>query len=785
MATTPALNEASVPVVASGPVQGVISASEETFIRPTVEDSTRALAPLPLSDLFGRDILILRQALSSSDTAHTPMLGYFDPLWKYLTSDFVVAHMANYRQFRGGLHLTVRMSTPGLCVGAYIMQAICEGGPAQELFEVDDYHKDNIFTSTQDEFGILNAEMSNVLEFDLPWVSWLLSQQLPTMGAGEPRCWRLQLYPLAPLQSTTSTAVTGTIEVFARLMPGYELGNSFLEGRDRFPVGARTGAVSSSVGQIAAGISGLGGGLPFIAPLARPLASALDALGGVASWFGYTREPAPKEPQPMLTSRLFSSLAHVDGCDTGEPTGLYAGNALSTDPRVGGGEGEDVASFESLFKRWTYMGGFTVPDTMAVGPVGWVPVTPYLYTTTATGAMVTTTAGYVGTPFTQWKGSMEYLIYIPSGPTVRGRMLVCWDPQQTTGPPAYPVDPSQFVKNVAIDLCCTSSTVVRVDMAQEWPSFEADYATFGDTGAVVNGYLAFYLQVPLTCTKTTGFSLKFCVFARAAGNMRFGVPSVYTSSGPLHNLRLEGKDFPQPVEESQHTLAGPIDPVSGRDVLWGEEMESVRPLVQKFTDLYFGKAFTDNQSVAFTHYPPPCCDFTINPLAAHPTYVQLSTDGTAANAPTRCPFLWDGFYCPLFVGVRGSMRFKMYMLSGGTKVLAFPARGALLGGVRSTAFTAYDATFTGLIVPFGDTQSIASASGCEWVFPAYGGALHNNPRSKTIVVTPTGSSTQYTPVVNAVFPMSQFGTAIVYTFRAMGPDVVFVRFRRTPAFRFS
>jgi len=600
--------------------------------------------------------------------------------------------------------------------------------------------------------------------------------------------WRLQLYAVAPMQSTIGTLPVGKIEIFARMADGYVLSNIEAEGKkttkDQFPTSgsssaARPGAISGVTSKLGK-VAGMLSGVPVIGAFAAPVAQGLAAVSSIAELFGFTREAAPTLPQPYI-GRLFSSISTVDGADTGEPCGLYASNATTIDPRPGGGEAEDAAAFTSLFERWTIVDRFLLNNlTSAQGSVARVvPVSPFFAGVTL-GAFYPTVAGYVGLPFGQWNGSMEYMIYVVSGANVRGQVMVMWDPN-INGSVTYATNPGHRLRNVIIELGGSSATHLRVDMSSLHPAKSTHLlgaANLGSaTDASFNGQLAFYVQTPVTTVKVTSFDVTVVVLARASGNMRFGVPAATVRANAaipvVSSVRIEGDDgLGDGLPETVMTLVkseNPDYPV--KDVLWGEEFLSVRPLMQKFSATAWAvNNYRNDRRMAFPHYMPPPSSFAI-------------LWNTLAHAQTSIPFTYAGYYAPLFVGVRGSQRMKVYATASAADTVFMGVALSNQDVQDSTDTTVMDADSIPRYL-VGDVQTLGTSKAVEFVFPTYSMLKYWVPRWRFTMLN-GGAEFRANMVVglsDATNPLLPAISARVYT--AFGPDVTVTRFRRCPGITF-
>lgn len=691
-------------------------------VNPRVEDVVSRVEDDVQEDIFNRDVLLLSQTIQVGDPNYVQMLGDFDPFYWYLNDAYIASRLVGFYGVQFGLEITVKCSIPGSCYGLYNLQAICEGGVPDNsttagITEYDGVAVDSPWTSTQDEFAFIDCAERQVVTMSLPWVQQkdyfnLRATRTPSTG---PRCWRLAMYAMSSLQSTIGTTAVGVIHIYARMSPGYKFTNLVFQGKKKLSSGvgsvgapkseaassvASSGGKYSNFGKTAAkGLATMGAAIPMLAPFAEPAAAGLAAISSVAAMFGFTREAGPKEPRTTVW-RQTSSLAQVDGLDTGEVLALTNSNAVSIDNRLGGADGEDVMAFESLFERWTIISKLSF-GTSSTGKLLEIPVTPFFANNTL-GVKYFTTAGFVGLPFQYWRGGMEYMIYSPSSTNFEGALQVLWDPNEaSTG--AYPSDPTHRLVNTVINMHGSSCVNIKVGYRSEYPVLLSAPLVAGDTmyKNQVNGKLVFYVQTPLTGPRTGVFATNLIIMARACPDMRFGSPKHYSFSGTVFNQSVRFQAGPP--ETDMVEMVPDLAPLPLDTVLWGEEVMSVRALCQKFSCYFNVQGGLNITQLQWNHFP-----------GAPRTATGYTNTGTAGYMP----FTWIGYYSKLFVGVRGGTRIKMAGVTGGnqTTFAAYPVPYNF-GGFAG--YPGFDATTGNLNNTHLDLANLTAGHGGEFTYPFY------------------------------------------------------------------
>jgi len=759
--TTAAISTAQVNTVGT-----VVAESQETLTVPYG-------MKLGLEDILARDVLLQVVSIADTDVNGALFFGVYDLFAQWLANPLVALHVRNYGNIRFDIHLRVVMSVPSSCAGCYCVTPICEGGNTSAAqYVIDAPGWDVYYTCCQDTHGFLNCEISNTLEFDLPWVHFNDSVDM-IPGPSAIMCWRLQMYCLSALQSSLATGVTGSVQYYAHAR-NVVLQNTFFQGKKKgdkehfdkhYPVvkekpAVPTNSYSSYGKMMAQGLSYGATVIPAIAPLAMPVAAGLSVISSIAEMFGFTRESAPSLPVPRVI-RNYSSIANADSQDSSEIVALSVANATSIDPRVGGGTDEDPMAFDSLFCRFTMLDRVTLTTSAARGAIlTYIPVTPFFGGGTSTTYNLPV-AGYIGMPFQYWRGGMEYLIYIPSTSNFEGKLKVMWDPT-TTVPPAYTNDPTNYLSNTSINLHGSSRTMVRIGYSDHRPCLSQQISNSatrnvpngGARDGSHNGWLVFFLEQPLTSSRATAVHIDILIMARATSDMRFGVPSVQQG---ISTVTFQGGTTDE-VAEHVVDLVPVGDPYPTTEVLWGEDIKSVRMLMQAFSGC---SVLGDNSSTFVQHIP-----FGPNSTAT-PNMNGVST-------PSFCYLSW---YAPLFTGVRGSVRWKVMPADeqATTILIAWPV-GEWYGIANNSPTYNWGCASLWNY----DSQSALSeqGNGTEWLFPYYFSRKYINPREcwdPTVAVgflrnirmngvsSPNGTTGQLWPL-----------------FIAGGPDITANRFRRVP-----
>lgn len=797
----------------------VVAYSEEGSQVSVLDTST-------LDSILTRPRLISTITIVGTELWNVNILGTsFDPYALFVADPLIASLMAPFSAFRGDMSVSVVIKCPGSCMGAIVFSALCDGGqlPSSSFEFMDGPSLDSVFSAFSDTFGVISYANVNDLVFDLPFVSQ--RDYWDYRSGGSPNCWRLQAYPLTPLQSMISTTAVATIKIYANFKPGFRLCNAYFQGKQNIDglsgfkkrvkelksnaqqrVLSATGGhkisdLTSTAASITASIAGF---IPAIAPMAAPIAAGLASISSVASWLGFTRESLVYYPEPTV-SRMMSSYSGVDGIDTSERLIMCSDAVLSIDPSLSGGSRDDLLSFASLRKRWALVSTFDLTTSTPVGKIFELPVTPSLGGVYL-GVIFLSAGGYYGLPFAFWRGGMEYLIYIPSSTMMRGGLQILWSPAVTPSStlPAYSSDPTNRLNNVVLDLNDTQQHIIKVPYSSTQMLMENDVIAENKYSnrsfQNCNGSLTFYLTSPFVAPRTGLISTKVHILARPAEDMVFAEPRWTINDCPLTAaIRLQSGDL-DPIDEYSQVfettiLSAPISaPFDVARLLTSEVAPSARALMQKFTEISVSRSPNFHMTA-------------LVPLNGGQTTHTWHVPSIARDSGVRGVWTWGNHYSAMFTGVRGSVRVKLTQVQPYCNTNVLTVTGAhdqspqipiyaTQCNVTPEDIRAVDATqssYSGdeffMSRPMHNlVQTLSTTQACEFSFPYSSELKYQNPRSLRVGFVPSAEILvrgEKALVFRGDFSnllsnptLSDFVTMRVAT--AFGDDVSVTRFRRVP-----
>ncbi len=793
--------------------RAVVTAGEMTTDR---EEMWTSLHEVTAEGFLNRLTYLTSGAVATSDVSYSSIASFY-PSQLLFANTSVADKLRYFGVHRGTVEVTMIVTVPSNAYGLYLLQALPEGGAngpygasVGTFVEQGGAAYDTPFTATQGIHGMVDVSASNSVVLSLPFVfpidAYDNTGALPDFGDS----WRIVLWCLSSIKnSVNAEVVSGTYTIYARYLNDYQLGMPVLQSDkgQKLGKGFATNAmekfskakqisdklksnktVSNTSRSIGAAAATIGATIPFLAPMAGTVAAGAAAFTSIADYFGYTRESKPMDPMAVMTIP-HSNLGAVDGYDPSRVIGLYQNNNTTTDPTVGGGDANDEMCFASLFQRWTIIDTFDWTTTDSAGKIlRSIPVSPFVCAHTL-GAYYPIVAGYVGLPFYFWRGGMEYRIMVPSSPFHRGNLQVLWQVSTQVG--TFSTPPDNILPNHIID--ATSSSTVDLSVAYTVPYMclrntglltpGSPYANTGERN--VNGFLIFRVLNRLQATAGTS-TVNVIVLARACADMRFGMPlstntfitgvSARKPFGASFTVQsgVIGDDAPTGVSvdlvgDGDNVESYPVDAV-----LWGEQFVSVRPLMQRFSLVY---AWIPGSSVppplTFPHFLPPPVDYT--------PYVPLVTNYVFPNGNSlgiAPPWTWFSHYATMFVGVRGSVRWKIPIASNIQSITPTTADQLANFSTAGAFWVNSGTTSDPILTPSATSENAeyrSSGGGVEVTIPYYDQAKFWTYRFVSYAGSALGAYTQRMNVFQST-PQS----TMYRMYYAAGPDIACIRFRRTP-----
>jgi hypothetical protein len=618
-------------------------------------------------------------SFQTTDTSGTALIT-FDPWVAYLANAAIAAKIKNFAMISGTLELLLVTTAPAGGMGAYLITAVPNGGTtaaATSSVGTTVYYEAAMSTDIN---AIIDLSASSNVHFKLPFI-WPKDKAL--LPAGPVNMYSVLIFCMQPIGNGFSTStVTGRAQLYCRMAEDYEFSVLSYQAKANYNLSSHKDKINDKVKSVTGGhkASEVAGGIasvaasvtsvaPFLAPFTEPIAAVASGISSVLDWFGFTRETAEKPPMPVM-KRPWSNVANLDNDDTSEIAALSVSNTISIDPLINGGvDNMDPCSFAHIFPRWVLVKqAVWSPSITGQTNLFSIPVTPF-YCRGNAGDYALTTSAFCMLPFMYWRGDMEYLVIIPVSSSHRGKLQFLWTSTVTTGV-AY----TNVLYNKIVDVSASIDHIFTIGFGRDIPACESSIIT--DTYPSVqrtntfNGAFSVNVVNPLTALNDTA-TVNIFIFARAGDNMQFGVPKVMdvcdhgdgtneigdfstaycvqmSSGGALGD---DAKVAPEKME---------IFPSSGdydaKAILWGENFNSVRPFLQKFSRMYNTPNIQNYSTTVLGHFPDLCS-------------AGGAVSTTIPAGLNQRFFNWAGWYRCMFVDIACSTRYKVISTTGVSSVL--------------------------------------------------------------------------------------------------------------------
>jgi hypothetical protein len=298
--------------------------------------------------------------------------------------------------------------------------------------------------------------------------------------------------------------------------------------------------IASTVAEIASSLTSA----PYIGRFARATEIGADAVGAVASLFGWSK-PTNIDKLTYVKSLPFSYMAQGVASDASQKLTLDPRAETTVDPAVVGLRGEDSMLISNILSRESLYEVIDFPTTATVGTkLHGHPVCPGIYKSTqdngVTKLVNTTPMFWLTRAFYYWSGTIKYKIRVVATHYHRGRVRVVYFPRSNAIVPS--VDYSNISWNTIIDVSEDSEIEIEIPWTQAVPwlpctGIDSSAGTPPDFG-VINGSLGFYVLNTLE-SPNGGGSIKFILTAVAGDDFRVAKP--YTAA--IQNLTPFGAAF--------------------------------------------------------------------------------------------------------------------------------------------------------------------------------------------------------------------------------------------------
>lgn len=408
--------------------------------------------------------------------------------------------------------------------------------------------------------------------------------------------------------------------------------------------------------------------VPIISPYARASEIVLRAVANVAAIFGFS-VPVMNTAPSRVKNEPFQNEANLIGYDTGKRIVMDPKQEISVDPRIGA-VSDDEMSIAYVNGVSSYLDTATWFSSASIDVPFWRAVVnprAMLYIAPGLAWNVQPTAlAYAATPFTWWRGSIDYTIQVVCSAFHRGKLAVYYEPnimQSTLIDGGIEIN-KEYIH--IFDLQDTQEIVVRVEWAypRAWARVLDNTVAFSSLGTLftatgkfdyANGYIGLFPITELTSPDDSSVAVNVYVKSE---DMMFNVPrQTYFPSRLGYDVApaLLGDEKESDVVTEAFQDLG-VDPVS---VCVLNPSSSTKEGV---TELHFGEVPVSFRALlkrfAVTLKLTDSGDAGLNKtISAHMTIIPLLQPSISSNMGYPCLL---NYLRPAYLCMRGGLRKRIH-----------------------------------------------------------------------------------------------------------------------------
>lgn len=404
---------------------------------------------------------------------------------------------------------------------------------------------------------------------------------------------------------------------------------------------------------------------PMIGPYARATEISANAMGSVATCFGYSR-PAIITDTGLYKPTVAGNMANTDAAEAVQKLTLDSKQEITVDSRTVGLDGADQMTLDSIVSRESYLTQFNWTPAQASESILWnAHVSPTLYRTDGL-EIHPTPMSMVGQCFGKWQGTVKFRFQIVKSAFHKGKLLFRWDPRSHGSTIEY-----NTVYSRVVDIAEEEDFEIEIGWGQKNPFLNcsnmfASTATLFNTSRLTtddtesfNGVLEVDVLNSLVSPGVDS-SVSINVFVSMTPDAKFAAPdggdltqfSLYQpQSGSL--MEPAASDIPEGAPALE-LIAGPVAETSHQmEVFFGEHISSLRQLLRRYALVkIWVNGSPGGDILKFQKY-------TISSLPYNYGYDPAGIEVQSTlpvNFTPQNPLTW---FMPCYAGWRGSLRKKL------------------------------------------------------------------------------------------------------------------------------
>lgn len=457
----------------------------------------------------------------------------FNPWRDYFENVRVINRVSNYKLMRAKLHIKITLNGNAFHYGRAI--AAYNPLPDDDTMTIDRAFLDaDLVAASQRPHIYLDPTNSQGGEMMLPFFTYHNVWDVTAMD------WRkmgeLVIHSMQRLKHANGATDTVTVNVFAwaedvkfAIPTQFEPG-SIAPQADEYgkkPVSRIAGAVANAASYLTQ--------VPMIGPFARATQIGADAIGAMATLFGYS--------SPVhLDSSLYRPVSVFNIAATNVPNESHkltvdCKQELTLDPRTVGLDGKDELALKNITQRESWMASYswnlgTVQETLLWNHVV-DPCVHYVFGQELHMPAVC----FASVPFKFWRGTLKYRFQFVCSKYHKGRVKIVYDP---TGTPPGGAAEYNTAYTTIVDISDTTDFEIAVGWGQRDPYREhfsvgtttqaqmwntTPLTTTTPASPVGNGTLSVYVVNELTVPNSVvNNDIECNVFITAGDDFELAVP---------------------------------------------------------------------------------------------------------------------------------------------------------------------------------------------------------------------------------------------------------------------
>jgi hypothetical protein len=499
------------------------------------------------------------------------------------------------------------------------------------------------------------------------------------------------------------------------------------------PVSRIAGAVAKMAGHLT--------NIPTIGPFARATEIGAQAIGSIATLFGYSSPVVTEMTHVRPVAKTNLANTNVE-CDANKLT-LDVKQELSCDPRTVGLDPEDQMTIAHIAQKESYLAEYpwsigTAPETLL-----WQCVVDPSVHRNLGGERHFPAPAFAVMPFKYWRGSMRFRFMVVSSGYHKGRLKIVYDPEGGIGNAEYNtayttiVDISQET-DFTVDVGWGQATTWRQHAALSGNTLQ-NTSSLGYTSSSVNygnGTLSVYVVNELTVPNSTiDNDIAVNVFVKMLDDFEVCVPTGLF----IRQLRLTKDTLttaPQALDVEPHSdEQGKIAPTLEKSVTqmsnkipiddpsslfhFGEAVGSMRQILKRYSIYEYLSPVASSAGYYMAEYDRPHIPllpgYSTNPVSSGPpSYALAKGDYTFVfMTPVR-------YVSCAYAACRGGMRYAYdaspLLTSGARNVSGIITRrkdfnytSSLVASVPANTGTPMGALYNKVLDSFDGAALIASA----------------------------------------------------------------------------